>query len=202
MLTENEQKIIIILLSKPHISLRGMIEELNLVGLKLSTKSVASIVYLIDSLEEKGFINKIGTKTNKYYQLTEKAIHLRLSELTKVSKYIPQTQKTSVYVSENTPLVVGSTGPTQNSAYPEYLLANFENGSHHSDTSPNAGTFLSASLTKIMDDPVSWGKYGNLIVWAIILSVIVLPLSYKVLENQWFVGFVLVALLLIIINKK
>lgn len=195
MLTENEKKVMRTLLSKPRISLRGIVKELNLGG-------VASAAYIINSLEKKGFVIKIGVATGKYYQLTGKALELKLDEVVNIPRFLPQTQKGSVYVNEYAPLVVGSAGTNQNNASPEYWSANFENGSRHSDTSPNGGTFLSASMTKIFNDPVSWQRYGDLIVWAIALSVIVLPSVYQILKDQWFIGFILVALLLIIINKK
>ena len=185
----------------PHISLRGIVNELKLKGAKLSKNSVASISYIINSLERKGFLKKVGVTTTKHYQLTEEAykksnqkINLR-NNLISLSKDFSQTNA-------QLPVAVGSTGGQEQTNSTGYLPKNFENGSGHSDTTQNIGTFLSASLTKIVDDPVSWEKNSSPIVWAIIFSAIVLPLSYKILKEQWLIGFILVALLLIIINKK
>lgn len=196
MLTENEKEVIRTLLSKPRISLRGMVKEINLGG-------VASAAYLINSLEKKGFVKKIGVATEKHYQLTEKALELKLDMVVKIIPgFLPETPRGSTYVSENASIVVGSTGVNQKDSFPEYWSAEFKNGSGHSDTGPNGRTFLSASMTKIFDDPANWQRYGDLIVWAVILSVIVLPSAYKILKDQWLIGFAFVALLLIIINKK
>src|SRR3990167_1981875 len=73
MLTENEQKVINILMSNPHISLRGIVKELQSQGVKLSANSVASISYIINSLEKKGFLKKVGVTTTKHYRLTEES---------------------------------------------------------------------------------------------------------------------------------
>lgn len=202
MLTENEQKVIRTLILKPRISLRGIIHEHNSEGSKRSTSSVASIAYIINSLEKKGFIKKIGVATTKYYQLTEKAHELKLGEVINFPSYSIQTVRNITQPNEHIPVVLGSTGDSGNTEHRAYLPKNFENGSGQSNTNPNSGTFLSASIAKIVDDPVNWGKYSNLIVWTILLSTIVLPLSYQVLKDQWFMGFILVASLLIIINKK
>lgn len=201
MLTENEQKVINILMSNPHISLRGIVKELQLQGAKLSNNSVASVSYIINSLEKKEFLKKVGVTTTKHYQLTEESykkfnqkINLR-NNFISLSKDFSQSDM-------QPPVTVGSTGAPDQNNFAGYLPKDFGNGSGRSDTTQGIGTFLSASLTKIMDDSVSWEKYGSPIVWAIIFSAIVLPLSYKILKDQWLVGFVLVALLLIIINKK
>lgn len=200
MLTENEQKVINILMSDPHISLRGIVKKLQSQGAKLSVNSVASISYIINSLERKGFLKKVGITTTKHYQLTEESYRKFNQKIDLKNSFISLSKDFSQTNIQPT-VTVGSTGQEQNNSA-GYLPKDFGNGSGHSDTSQSIGTFLSASLTKIMDDPVNWEKYGSPIVWAIIFSVIVLPLSYKVLKEQWFVGFVLVALLLIIVNKK
>lgn len=202
MLTENEQKVIRVLISKPRISLRGIIQELKSEGSKRSTSSVASIAYIINSLEKKGCVKKVGVATTKYYQLTEKASELKLGEVIKFPTHLIQSTQDVRRLNDIPQMVFGSTGNLNDTNLVEYLPKKFENGSGQSNTSPSIGTFLSTSIAKIVDDPVGWDRYGSLIVWAIILSVIVLPLSYKILGDQWFMGFILVASLLIITNKK
>lgn len=201
MLTEKEQKVVNVLMSNPHISLRGIVKELQSQGAKLSANSVASISYIINSLEKKGFLKKVGVTTTKHYQLTEESFRKFNQKIDLKNNFISLSKDFSQ--SNIQPhITIGSTGAQEQNNSGGYLPKDFGNGSGHSDTSQGSGTFLSASLTKIMDDPVSWEKHGSPIVWAIIFSAIVLPLSYKILKEQWLVGFVLVALLLIIINKK
>lgn len=199
--TENEQKVINILMSNPHISLRGIVKELQLQGAKLSANSVASISYIVNSLEKKGFLKKVGVTTTKHYQLTEESYKKFNQKINLKNNFISLSKDFS-QPSVQPLITVGSTGAQEQINTTGYLPKDFGNGSGHSDTSQNIGTFLSTSLTKIMDDPVSWEKYGSPIVWAIVFSAIVLPLSFKILKEQWMIGFVLVALLLIIINKK
>ena len=114
MLTENEQKVINILMSNPHISLRGIVKELQLQGAKLSNNSVASVSYIINSLEKKGVFKKVGVTTTKHYQLTEESykkfnqkINLR-NNFISLSKDFSQSDM-------QPPVTVGSTGaPDQN----------------------------------------------------------------------------------------
>src|SRR3989344_9350212 len=201
MLTENEQKVINILMSNPHISLRGIVKELQSRGAKLSDNSVASVSYIINSLEKKGFLKKVGVTTTKHYQLTEES-YKKFNQKIGLNNDFISLSKDFSQPNIQSPITVGSTGAQEQNNSAGYLPKDFGKGSGYSDTNQSIGTFLSASLTKIMDDPVSWEKYGSPIVWAIIFSAIVLPLSFKILKEQWMVGFVLVALLLIIINKK
>lgn len=201
MLTDKEQKVINVLMSNPHISLRGIVKELQSQGAKLSANSVASISYIINSLEKKGFLKKVGVTTTKHYRLTEESYE-KFNQKIELNNDFVSLSKDFTKSNIQPSITVSSTGAQEQSDSAGYLPKDFGNGSGHSDTSQGVGTFLSASLTKIMDDPVSWEKYGSPIVWAIIFSAIVLPLSYKILKDQWLVGFVLVALLLIIINKK
>lgn len=201
MLTDKEQKVINVLMSNPHISLRGIVKELQSQGAKLSANSVASISYIINSLEKKGFLKKVGVTTTKHYRLTEESYE-KFNQKIELNNNFVSLSKDFTKSNIQPSITVSSTGAQEQSDSAGYLPKDFGNGSGHSDTSQGVGTFLSASLTKIMDDPVSWEKYGSPIVWAIIFSAIVLPLSYKILKDQWLVGFVLVALLLIIINKK
>jgi len=201
MLTENEQRVINILMSNPHISMRGIIKELQSNGSKLSVNSVASISYIINSLEKKGVLRKVGVTTTKHYQLTEET-YKKFNQKIELNNNFISLSKDFSKPNIQTPITVSSTGTQEQNNSVEYLLKDFGTGSGHSDTSQGIGTFLSASLTKIMADPVSREKYDSLIVWTIIFSVIVLPLSFKILKEQWMIGFVLIALLLIIINKK
>jgi hypothetical protein len=198
--TENEQKIMRIILSEPHVSLRGIIQRLRLGGSKLSENSVGLIAYLINSLEEKGFVNKKGVATAKYYQLTEKA-YTWLAPGVNFDSLSSQIREAAHFVGDSS-VVVGSTGVDTASDTLQYLSNKFQDGSGSSDANSGINKFLSASLTKIIDDPTSWEKYGGLVLWAALLSFVVLPRCYEVLKGQWLIGFVLVALLLIIINKK
>ena len=188
-------------MSNPHISLRGIVKELQSQGTRLSTNSVASISYIINSLEKKGFLKKVGVTTTKHYQLTEESYKQFNQKIDLANNFISLSKDFS-QSNVQLPITVGSTGAQEQTNSAGYLPKDFGNGSGRSDSSQGIGTFLSTSLTKIMNDPVSWDKYGSPIVWAIILSMIVLPLSFKTLKDQWVIGFVLVTLLLIIINKK
>ena len=201
MLTENEQKVIAILMSNPHISMRGIVKELQLKGSKISDNSVASVSYIINSLSKKGFLKKVGVATTKYYQLTEES-YRKLSQNVNLEDNFISISKEFLQPCTHSFITVISTGLQDHVNSTSYLPKDFGNGSGQSNTDQNIGTFLSASLTKIMNNPTSWERYSTIIVWSIIFSVIVLPMSYKILKDQWFLGFVLVALLLIIINKK
>lgn len=198
---EREQKVINILMSNPHISLRGIVKELQSQGVKLSNNSVASISYIINSLEKKRLLKKIGVTTTKHYELTEELYKEYNQKINLKNSFVSLSEDFSRSTIQPK-ITVGSTGYQEQNDFTGYLPKNFDDGSGRSDTSQNIGTFLSTSLTKIMDNPVSSEKYGSPIVWAIILSAIVLPLSYRILKEQWFTGFILVALLLIVINKK
>lgn len=59
-ITINEQKVLDILKTNPHLSLREIVNKLNLTG-------VTTASYLVNSLERKGLIDKIGQNTRKIY---------------------------------------------------------------------------------------------------------------------------------------
>src|SRR3989344_6745205 len=109
MLTENEQKVINILMSNPHISLRGIVKELQLQGAKLSNNSVASVSYIINSLEKKEFLKKVGVTTTKHYQLTEESYKKFNQKINLRNNFIALSKNFSQF-SMQPPVTVGSTG--------------------------------------------------------------------------------------------
>ena len=69
MITINEQRTLREIHLNSDISLRGIVEKLTLGG-------VASASHIVNSLQEKGYLEKIGIATNKKYRLTKKALDL------------------------------------------------------------------------------------------------------------------------------
>lgn len=196
MITINEQRTIRAIHSKPDISLREIVEQLGLGG-------VASASHIVNALERKGYLHKVGVATSKKYELTSKALALEEVINMKSVDLTPRhsISDTKVPVS---PVEHQSTGSTNTEKFPQFWSSDFANGSSDT-TANNLGTFLSASFTKILSSPIGLQRYGDLIVMSVLSVALVLPACHFLLRDQWLVAFVpieLLLLVLIILNKK
>ncbi|OHA89014.1 MAG: hypothetical protein A2653_01555 [Candidatus Zambryskibacteria bacterium RIFCSPHIGHO2_01_FULL_43_25] len=197
MITINEQRTIREIHSNPDISLRGLVERLNLGG-------VASASHIVNSLEEKGYLEKVGVSTNKKYCLTQKALSLEEVINMKVENLMPRDFQPVMNAGSNP---VGSQFTTSGSdnvkEIEPFSQKDFPNSTGNADTN-NLRTILSANFTKIMTSNDGIQKYGDVIILGGILTVMVLPASYLVLKNEWMNAFLPISLILltiIILNK-
>jgi hypothetical protein len=193
MMTANEEKVLRLVYENPGVSLRDMVEKLGLGG-------VASAAHVVSALERKGYLRKVGTATKKRYELTQLAFEtfarINFSDL----RHVPRTPDIS-----NSPLDARSTSAPQNEAPPAYWSGHFPNASTGPTDDLPLGTFLSASVARIINSPDGWSKHGDAIVLALVLAIIVLPAARLVLGDQWALGLVVIgsfSLVAIIINKK
>ncbi len=198
MITINEQRALREIHSNPNISLRVLVEKLALGG-------VASASHIINSLEEKGYLIKVGVATSKKYHLTAKALALENILNMKPEDLTPRELPT---VTNNSGIyVIGAQSTTATSEevekFEQFTPKNFPNST--GDTVKSPKEMLSASFTKIINSPEGLQKYGDIIVLGIILTAMVLPASYLLLKDKWIDAFVPIALILLavlILNKK
>jgi len=198
MITINEQRAIREIHSNPDISLRGIVEKIGLGG-------VASASHIVNSLQQKGYLEKIGIATSKKYRLTQKALDLESIINMKTEDFTKPTELERV--TNNSMYVMG--GQSTTSAFDKmeqfepFSSKNFPNST--GDITKGPKEILSASFTRIINSPDGLRKYGDVIVLGVVLTVIVLPSCYLILKDNWANAFVPIALLLltvIILNKK
>lgn len=196
MITINEQRTIRAIHSKPDISLREIVEELDLGG-------VASASHIINSLEKKGYLRRVGVATSKRYELTNKALAFEEVINMAVVDLTPRNSLSEAAAVDSS-IEHRSTSSESTEKFPQFWSGDFPSGSSDT-TGKNLGTFLSSSFTKILSSPVGLQKYGDLIVMSVLSVFLVLPTCHFLLKDQWLVGFVLTEmflLVLIILNKK
>ena len=198
MITINEQRTIREIDSNPDISLRELVKKLGLGG-------VASASYLINSLQTKGYLEKIGVTTNKKYILTRKARGLEEVLNMKIEDLNPKKMSSIVNTGSHT-IATPSTGAMSDvvNKIDSFSRTDFPNSTGDSDAE-SFKTILSASFTKVIDSPNGLQKYGDVIVLSVILAVLVLPSSYFVLRTSWMNAFFPISLFLftmVILNKK
>ncbi len=198
MITINEQRTIREIHLDPTISLRGIVEKVGLGG-------VASASHIINSLQTKGYLEKVGVSTNKKYRLTPKALALKDIIEMKVDDW---THKTSEFLTSrsNSIGMHSTTSDLENvEKFHPFSSKDFPNSTGEDETGKSVKQILSASFTRIMSSPEGIQKYGDVLVLAGILTVMVLPICSFVLKDQWMNGFLPISLILltiILLNKK
>jgi DNA-binding MarR family transcriptional regulator len=191
-----QQRAIRAINSNPDISLRDIVDIAGLGG-------VTSASRIINSLESKGYLKKIGVSTNKKYQLTPKALR-ELRDVLKDESFL--TKNLDIKKMDGVDLIIDtkSTSTLETPKLPQFISTDFATGSTGGeDTVKSNGIYLLSSITKIITSPAGFQKYGDEVVLAVISGVIVLPSSRLVLGDQWIQGCVLIvaALLLLILFK-
>ena len=197
MITINEQRTLREIHLNPDISLRGIVEKLTLGG-------VASASHIVNSLQEKGYLEKIGIATNKKYRLTNKA--LDLEEIINMKSHDLTPRGFSAVMNNSGVYAVGGQSTTtavdKIEQFDSFSSKNFPNST--GDIIKNPKEILSAAFTRIINTPEGLQKYSDVIILGIILTGMVLPACYLILKDNWIYAFVPIALILLIIilNKK
>ena len=183
-MTINEQNVIKALYFNSHISMREIARTLGLAG-------ATSAAYVINSLEKKGYIEKVGTSTSKEYRLTNLAMERIIPE-------IFHGKFEQIKHNESSLPTADQFGKAFSQSFASSENTNFGNGSAPIS---NGGleSFLSHSIPQIINNPVTMHNYGEIVIVGIFLLV-GLPISHKALGTEWLTGFTLLAFILSVVT--
>jgi len=191
MLTSNEQKTIRVLYDRPDASLRGIARFVELAG-------VASAAYVVNSLERKGYLKKVGKTTSKNYILTSKAKKELIN--------IPKGNEWEIApILQQKPAIPGE-GTTSHSQE-DYLnfwpnnSADSTKGNSQDDSLSFANLILSKVKSEI-NTKEGWSQNGPLIVRSCLTAFLVFPVTVAFLKNNWLYGFISIMFILFIIDQR